>query len=122
MCSVTPAGLSTVSKAFRPVACFQPNCCMISASVALPVKRKCPELSCKAVTSRKSVTAEPTDESLMFIDADLPCRDKVRVSAPSVVRSAAIGMDIEALPLAPTTVVPVRLPPTTSLAETPLSA
>ena len=52
-------------------------------------------------------------------DAVLPWTVTVRVSTPSVVRSAAKGTEIVACPLAAITTEPVSDPPTTSEALTP---
>ena len=55
---------------------------------------------------------------LMVTDADLPCAVTVRVSAPSVSRSAAIGTLIVAVPLELTVALPLSSPPAISAALT----
>ena len=59
-------------------------------------------------------TAAALDVSLIRVDAVLPCRLIVRVSAPSVKVSAAIGIDTVALPIELTVAKPVNAPPVMS--------
>jgi hypothetical protein len=57
--------------------------------------------------------------SLMVIEADLPCAVTVRVSAPSVAKSAIVGIAIVAVPLELTIATPERAPPVISAELTP---
>ena len=57
---------------------------------------------------------------MIKVDAVLSSTVTVKVSTPSVVLSATIGMEIVAKPLLPTTTVPLTSPPVISSDDTPL--
>ena len=63
-------------------------------------------------------TSVVLEVSLTSIDADLPCAVTVRVSAPSVKKSAATGTEMVAKPLVSIVATPLK-PPVTSEALTP---